>query len=78
MLVLISLQRKKCIGCSYCVEFSPNYFVISKKDGKSTLIRSKKKSDFFILKQSIDYEDYILNKKAQKVCPVKIIDVKLL
>lgn len=74
-MIIISLQRKKCIGCGYCADFSPEYFCMSKQDGKSILIKSKKKKDFYILKTSmIDY--YKNNQKAAQACPVKIIQIK--
>ncbi len=25
-MVVITLQRDKCIGCNYCEEFAPDYF----------------------------------------------------
>ena len=74
-MVVITLQRAKCIGCNYCVELAPNQFQMSKKDGKSVLLQSNEKKGFFTLK-SLDNE--ILNNavKAKEACPVKIISVK--
>jgi len=75
-MVIITLQRKKCIGCNYCVELAPKQFQMSKKDGKSVLLRSNDKKGFFTLKSpdmSI-IEDSI---KAKEACPVKIISVKI-
>jgi ferredoxin len=74
-MVVITLQRNKCIGCNYCVELAPNQFQMSKKDGKSVLLHSKDKKGFFTLKSS---EAHILDDcdKASKACPVKIISVK--
>lgn len=74
-MVIITLQRKKCIGCNYCVELAPKQFQMSKKDGKSVLLRSNDKKGFFTLKSpdmSI-YEDAV---KAKEACPVNIISVK--
>ena len=31
-MVIVTLQREKCIGCNYCAEFAPEYFRMSKKD----------------------------------------------
>lgn len=75
-MVIITLQRNKCIGCNYCVELAPNQFQMSKKDGKSVLLHSKDKKGFFTLKTT---ENDILEtcKDAAKACPVKIISVKL-
>ena len=49
-MVIVTLQREKCIGCNYCVEMAPEQFQMSKKDGKSVLLRSTEKKGFFTLK----------------------------
>ncbi len=76
-MVVITLQRKKCIGCNYCVEMAPGQFRMSKKDGKSVLLNSTDKKGFFTLKSQENhiYEDCV---KAQEACPVKIISTKLI
>ncbi len=75
-MVIITLQRKKCIGCNYCVEVAPEQFRMSKKDGKSSLINSYERKGFFTLKDSND-EIFGQVKQASEMCPVKIIDVKI-
>jgi ferredoxin len=75
-MVIITLQRKKCIGCNYCVEVAPDYFRMSKKDGKSTLLNSYERKGFFTVKLS-DNEAYEKALKASEMCPVKIISVKI-
>ncbi len=74
-MVIVTLQRDKCIGCNYCVEMDPVHFQMSKKDGKSVLIHSKDAKGFFTLKSSnhVLVEGFEL---AAKACPVKIITVK--
>ena len=74
-MVIVTLQRDKCIGCNYCVEMAPEQFQMSKKDGKTVLLRSTKKKGFFTLKS---HDDSILEacENAQKACPVKIISTK--
>ena len=74
-MVIITLQRKKCIGCNYCVELAPQQFQMSKKDGKSVLLHSIEKKGFFTIK-SPDESIFEANIKAKEACPVKIIDVK--
>ncbi len=76
-MVVITLQRNKCIGCNYCVELAPNQFQMSKKDGKSVLLHATDKKGFFTLKSN---ENHILDacENASKACPVKIISVKLI
>jgi len=74
-MIVITLQRKKCIGCNYCVEMAPAQYQISKRDGKSVLLHSKEKKGFHTLK-SLDDSIYEENIRAKEACPVKIISVK--
>jgi ferredoxin len=74
-MVIITLQRDKCIGCNYCVEFAPEYFRMSKKDGKSVLLKSLDRIGFFTLKTPFQ-DAFELCEKAAKACPVNIISVK--
>lgn len=75
-MVVVTLQRNKCIGCNYCVELAPGQFQMSKKDGKTVLLNSKEKKGFFTIK-SHDNMIYEECTQASKACPVHIIDVKL-
>ncbi|WP_447951870.1 ferredoxin [Chryseobacterium koreense] len=74
-MVIVTLQRDKCIGCNYCAEFAPEYFRMSKKDGKSVLLKSLDKKGFHTLKTP-HHEAAESCEKAAKACPVKIISVK--
>ena len=74
-MVIITLQRKKCIGCNDCVEMAPAQYQISKKDGKSVLLHAMDKKGFHTLK-SIDDSILEENIRAKDACPVKIISVK--
>ncbi|TWP31139.1 ferredoxin [Apibacter muscae] len=74
-MIIITLQREKCIGCNYCAEFDPENFRMSKKDGKSVLLRSQEKKGFHTIKIP-DESIYESADKAAKACPVKIISVK--
>ncbi|QCX52926.1 ferredoxin [Elizabethkingia sp. JS20170427COW] len=74
-MVIITLQRDKCIGCNYCAEFAPEFFRMSKKDGKSVLLKTTEKKGFYTLKTPID-DSFDTADKAAKACPVKIISVK--
>ena len=49
-MVIITLQRKKCIGCNYCVENAPNQWAMSGKDGKVVLLHSTEKKGFHTYK----------------------------
>ncbi|MFD2518378.1 ferredoxin [Salinimicrobium flavum] len=74
-MVVITLQRNKCIGCNYCVELAPGQFRMSKKDGKSVLLRATDKKGFHTLK-SADHSIVEASEAAAAACPVKIISVK--
>ena len=74
-MVVVTLQRNKCIGCNYCVELAPAQFQRSKKDGKSVLLHSTEKKGFFTIK-SHDETIFEPSLEAKKACPVKIIEVK--
>jgi ferredoxin len=75
-MVIITLQRKKCIGCNYCVELAAGQFQMSRKDGKSVLLHSQERKGFHTLKSPDNsiYEDCV---KAKEACPAKIISVKI-
>ena len=75
-MVVVTLQRKKCIGCNYCVEHAPAQFRMSKKDGKAVLLHAIEKKGFFTIK-STDNGILESNIKAMETCPVKIISTKL-
>ncbi len=75
-MVIITLQRKKCIGCNYCVELAPKQFQMSKRDGKAVLLHSNDKKGFFTIKSpDVSILENVI--KAKEACPVKIISVKL-
>ena len=73
-MVIITLQRDKCIGCNYCVELAYDRWRMSKKDGKSNLLGSVNRKGFHTVKVSdAELDDNI---KAAEACPVNIIQVK--
>ena len=74
-MVIITLQRDKCIGCNYCEELAPEKFRMSKKDGKSVLLKAIDKKGFHTLKEP-DHNHFDDCERAAKACPVKIISVK--
>ena len=76
-MVIVTLQRKKCIGCNYCVDLAPNNFVMSKKDGKSVLLNSEDKKGFFTIKIP-DNTVFDSCDASAKACPVNIISVKMI
>lgn len=75
-MIVVSLQRKKCIGCNYCEEVARNFFKMSKKDGKSTLLNSEEKKGFYSIK-IVNNKDEDILKKVAEICPTKIITVSI-
>ncbi len=73
-MITVIHQRLKCIGCNYCVELAPEFWRMSKKDGKSVLMGSIEKKGFWSAK--LPESEKEKNESAAKVCPVKIIQVR--
>ena len=72
-MIQIIYQRNKCIGCNYCIELAPNRWKMNKKDGKSVLLGSRNKKEFYIAE--VHDKEYEVNKASAKVCPVNIIRI---
>ena len=75
-MIVITLQRDKCIGCNYCAEFAPEFLRMSKKDGKSVLLKSENKKGFHTRKEK-NMAGLEACDKASDACPVNIISVKV-
>ena len=73
-MVIVTQQRKKCIGCNYCVELAQAYWRMSKRDGKSVLLGAVEKKGIFAIR--LDEEAFEANEAAAKACPVNIIQVR--
>lgn len=75
-MIIITLQRDKCIGCNYCQEVAPEQYRMSKKDGKAVLLEARERKGFHTVKL---HDNSLLeeNLKAAEGCPSKIIKVKL-
>jgi ferredoxin len=74
-MIVVTLQRKKCIGCNYCVELAPAQFQMSLKDGKAVLLKSTEKKGFFTIK-STNHSILGACENAVEACPTKIISAK--
>ena len=72
-MLIVTLQRDKCIGCNYCEELCPDLFRMSKKDGKSVLLNSENRKGFHTVRPLIEMHEAAEN--AKLACPVKIIAV---
>lgn len=73
-MITITQYRKKCIGCNYCVEIAPDRWVMSKRDGKCTLLQGKPKKGFYSVK--VGEGELERNLKAAEACPVKVIKIR--
>ncbi len=74
MRVRIIQYRNNCIGCNACVEENKNRWMMSRKDGKCTLIEGKEKNGFFSI--IVLEDEYESAKSAADKCPVRIIQVQ--
>ncbi|MCK9410043.1 MAG: ferredoxin [Bacteroidetes bacterium] len=73
-MIRISHFRTRCIGCNACVEVAPDRWRISKKDGKSVLVRGvEKKGITSVIAPDDEYEANII---ASRMCPTNIIQVE--
>ena len=75
-MIQIAYQRKKCIGCNYCIELAPERWKMNKKDGRSVLLGARNIKGFY--KVEVDEVEYEANKASAKVCPMKIIRINKL
>lgn len=75
-MLVVTLQRDKCIGCNYCEELCPSLFKMSKKDGKSVLLKSIDRKGFHTLRTTPEFHE--ASENAKDACPVKIISVKII
>ncbi len=68
--------REKCIGCYYCVEVAPQRWQMNEEDGKSDLLESTKKKNYY---EVIVFDDELQSvKEAESVCPTKVIKVEII
>ena len=73
MIVHITHQRSKCVGCFACVLVAGTRWRMSRKDGKSVLIGATDKKGMH--NAVVGEHEYDQNRKAAQMCPVKIIQV---
>ena len=69
----ILFHRKKCIGCTACVEAAPERWRVSKKDGRCNLIDGNEKKGIY--KVMLSFDEYEQNLEAANNCPVKVIQL---
>lgn len=72
-MIRIIQYRNKCIGCNACVEVNKDRWRMSRKDGKSTLIKGIEKRGVY--RVAIDEDELALAQAAELICPVRIIRV---
>jgi ferredoxin len=65
--------RSKCIGCNICFEMQPEFWRMSKRDGKATLVKSIAKKDVFVM--TINERDHQLTQQVKNACPVNVIKI---
>jgi ferredoxin len=75
-MIQIAYQRRKCIGCNYCIELAPERWKMNKKDGRSVLLGARNIKGLY--KVEVDEVEYEANKASAKVCPMKIIRINKL
>lgn len=72
---VVTLRRQKCVGCHYCQEVAPDFFRLSRKDGKSVLLQSEHKRDVWVRREQVGSIPPGVE-QAYKGCPVHIIEAR--
>lgn len=65
--------RDKCIGCGICYELQPEFWIMSKKDGKAILLHGTAKKEIYSL--TIASAERERSQFIAKACPVNIIKI---
>lgn len=65
--------RDKCIGCNICHERSPEYWRLSRKDGKATLVGGEKKKSTYVLAIPASEVDH--QRDIARDCPARVIKI---
>lgn len=65
--------RDKCIGCGICYEQQPEFWRMSRKDGKATLVKAAVTKNIYILE--VNSSSKQRSQETAKACPVNIIKV---
>ena len=66
-------NRQKCIGCGICQELQPDFWRMSKKDGKAVLLNATSKKDLFLL--PIHSSQLAQSQKTAEACAAKSIQL---
>lgn len=67
----IIFYRDNCIGCSICQEMQPEFWRMSKKDGRAVLLQSIQKKKI----HQLEIHNTALQKTVEVIaaCPVRVI-----
>ena len=70
----IEYDRENCIACGACAVLAPQFWVLSKEDGKADVVGSEKTEDGYE-HLDLDDKDFPINKDAADACPVNVIHI---
>lgn len=70
----IIFHRNNCIGCGTCYELQPEFWRMSNRDGKASLVNACKKRCVFI--RSVGISVLPQMKDVVHSCPVNIIKIQ--
>ncbi|WP_072835471.1 ferredoxin [Flavisolibacter ginsengisoli] len=65
--------RNKCIGCGICYELQPQFWRMSKKDGKAVLLNATVKNDLHILPLPVNEKEF--TGQVSNACPARVIKI---
>jgi len=70
----IEHDRENCIACGACAVGAPEFWVMSKEDGKADVVNGTKDDDGYE-RLDIEEKDFNVNKDAADACPVNVIHI---
>lgn len=65
--------RNNCIGCGICQERQPQYWRMSKKDGKASLLKAQVKKEVHMI--AINESELQECQSVALACPARVIKV---
>ena len=73
MKILIKINQKECLGCSFCMDLFPEVFELDEKDFKGKLKENGNLTDTITLELSDEQLKQV--KEAAEGCPVLAINI---
>lgn len=73
-MMILQLDRKRCVGCGQCSEHMPQYFSQSPTDGRAVARNGERFHELLLV--SINQGDEAIAQFAADDCPVSALSVR--